>query len=233
MNKKEIKDLLMEMRTAQNERIVNYLLGRLYMLNDEEINEKLLKIGDDEASIKNFLEEEINKKLDNTHEEHIPINEMFTYGISGNCIHLHMPVDLHNMMSKNRRQTFNTVNYYLLDAIEKIKKLKDDRFYKLEQIDSIYMISPILAGSERKFLDSLDFETHLYKNKELKDEEFVKNNPETQLAIEKFGKDRNVGTAKIYFDKINTKEWQAKKDEKKHELEEKGVLFIEESITKE
>ena len=51
---------------------------------------------------------------------------MFFYGMSENNIHLHLPVDLHQMISqKGISGTIDTVNLYLLDAIDRLKALKD------------------------------------------------------------------------------------------------------------
>ena len=57
----------------------------------------------------------------------------------------------------------DTVNLHLLDAIDKIKQLRDNGFYRFQGKDSIYMISPIRR--EMKFLDSMDFKTQSYRKK--------------------------------------------------------------------
>jgi hypothetical protein len=172
-----------------------------YLLPEEKLQHMITQIGDDEESIRKYLQEKLIQTQNTRQEKHAPINKMFEYGISGSCIHLHMPVDLHEMMSqKGLKKTFDTVNLYLLDAIERIRKLQSDGFHRFNGKDSIYMISPILVEREMKFLEDLDLETHAYKKKELQSEKFVAEHPEAQLAVHIFGKNNNVGTAKIDCD---------------------------------
>ena len=200
---------------------------------EEKLQTMIAQIGDNEESIRNYLERKLNERDNNGNEEHTPINNMFTYGISRSCIHLHMPVDLHEMMSKKGiKKTVDTVNLYLLDAIERIRKLQNNGFYKFNGKDSIYMISPILLGREIKFLEELDFETHSYRKKELQSEEFVAEHPEAQLALHIFGKNSNVGTARIGLDVINTQAWQSKKDKKVEEFEKNGITLNRDEETK-
>lgn len=156
--KKEIKNLLMSMRTSENENTINSLLGKIDLLSDEKLESMISKIGNTEDDIKKYLQSRLEKTQNNTHEEHTPINEMFTYGIANDTIHLHMPIDLHQMMSEiGISKTVDTVNLFLLDAIEKIRKMQNDGYYKFNDKKSIYMISPILVGSEIKFLNKFGF----------------------------------------------------------------------------
>ena len=233
MNKNDIKRILMSMRTAQNENQVNNLLGKIDLLPEEKLQTMIAQIGDNEESIKKYLEGKLKNQNNHEHEEHKPINKMFTYGLSGSCIHLHMPVDLHEMMSKKGiKKTVDTVNLYLLDAIERIRKLQNDGFYRFDGKDSIYMISPILVGREMKFLEDLDFETHSYRKKELQSEKFVAEHPEAQLAVHIFGRNSNVGTAKIGLDVINSQEWQDKRNKKVEEFGEQGITLSRDEETK-
>ena len=123
-------------------------------------------------------------------------------------------------------RTIDTVNMYLLDAIDKIKELKENGYDEFQGKDSIYMISPILLGRELKFLKELDFETRTYNKQELNNEDFLIDSPEAKLATQIFGKDKNVGTAQISFDFISSKEWQTKKEEKLKEFANKGITLI-------
>ena len=127
----------------------------------------------------------------------------------------------------------NTFVYDWLKSVGVPNKLKDEGFYRFVDKESIYMISPAMIKSEMKFLEGLDFATHSYKKKQLEDEKFVQETPEAQLAIHIFGKDKNIGTASIGFDTINSAEWQEKKKRTKKELEEKGASISDKSnITK-
>lgn len=223
MDKREVKSILMSMRTPENEASVNNLLGQIGILDEKSFQTALEKIGNSAEGVKSFFE-----RFHNRHEKKYSINSMFTYGVSSNCIHLHLPSDLHQMIAeKGISNTISIVNLHLIDAIDKINYLKNNDFYRFQGIDNIYMISPALVGSELKFLDSLDFDTHLYRKRELSDETFLKGNPKARLAILLFGKDKNVGTASITFETINSKEWQDKKKEKIKEFTEKGICLLE------
>lgn len=231
MDKKQVKSILMSMRTPENEEKVNYLLGKIDIMEESEIQQRLETIGNTEESVREFLTKKISEN--DQDNQKLPINEdvaygifgnCFTYGISDNCIHLHFPIDLHESLKREGpSKTMARVNLYLLDAIDRIKELKDDGFYKFQNKDVIYMISPALIRPEIKFLRELDFTTQIYKKSELADDTFVAHNPEAMLAVHIFGKNSNVGTASIDFDTINSPEWQAKKKQVIKELESKGV----------
>ena len=224
MNKKEVKNILISMRTPENEIAVNHLLGQLDMKSDNEIEQITEKLENSEENIRENLSKKIEEISQSKNEEKHPINDMFTYGISGNCIHLHLPTDLHELMTKNGiSKTIALVNLQLLDAIDKIKEMRDGGFYRFKDKDSIYMISPAVIKREIKFLEELDFTTHSYSKKQLNDDGFVQENPEAGLAVQIFGKGKNVGTASIGFDVINSKEWQDKKKEVIEKLKTRGI----------
>ena len=224
MTRIEIKKILISLKTLQNENIVNNILGKIDLLTDEKIDSMVAQIGNSEEDIRSYLQKKLEERLERNSEEHTPINEMFTYGTAGKTIHLHMPIDLHQMMSeKGISKTIDTVNLQLLDAIEKIRRLQNEGYYKFKGKDNIYMISPIILRSELKFLNELNFNTKIYKKKELQDDRFVREHQEAQLAIRIFGKEKNVGTAIIGLDVVNSYEWQEKRKAKVKEFEEKGI----------
>lgn len=228
MNKKDVKSILMSMRTQNNEEKINRLLGKIDMLDEETLQKAIQKVGETEEDIKAFFESKL--KGESTHqEEHTPINAMFSYGISDTCIHLHFPTDLHDMISQEGiSRTIDKANLYLLDAIDRIKQLKSDGFYKFSDKDSIYMISHALIGRELEFLSKLDFKTRRYSSRELKSDEFLRNNPEANLAVQLFGNDKRIGTAKIDIDTIFSDEWQEKKQKIVLELTDKGITLSDE-----
>lgn len=224
MNKEEVKNILISIRTPENEKLVNYLLGEIDIMDEASIEQATAKLGNNKESIKDFFTKKIAERQLNQNEEKYPINDMFTYGIAGDCIHLHLPTDLHESIAKNGiSKTIDLVNLHLLDAIDKIKVLKDENFYRFKGKNSIYMISPAVIKREIKFLEELDFTTHSYSKKQLNDDEFVQENPEAELATQIFGKGKNVGTASIGFDVINSKEWQDKKKEVIEKLKTRGI----------
>lgn len=228
MNKKDIKAILMSMRTSENDAMINKLLGKIDMIDDIVLQNAVEQVGGTKEDVRAFWEKKISGKRYEKTEKHIPINDMFFYGISENNIHLHLPVDLHQMISqKGISRTIDIVNLYLLDAIDRLKALKDEGYYKFQGKTGIYMISPLLAGRERKFLEDLDFSTRIYKKKELNNEEFLKENIEAKLATDVFGKGKQVGVASIKFDTISSEEWQEKKQQVIKDLESKGITLNE------
>ena len=222
MNKLEIKNLLISMKTSNNENTINELLSKIDLLTEEKLDSMVKQVGDNEESIKKYFDSKLKEnelknqnKEGNENKEFKPINDMFTFGIKNKTIHLHLPGSLKSMIDKSGwNNTMDVVNLKLLDAIDKINDLRNAGDVRFIEQDKIYMISPILLSKERKFLDDLDFETHHYKKAELQNEEFVNNNQEAKLATNIFGKDQNIGSAIIGFDVINSKEWQDKKETK-------------------
>ncbi len=226
MDKTGIRNILMSMRTHENDAIVNNLLAKIDSIPDDKLQTMISQVGNTDESIKSYLQDKLAEKQARaqTQEEHTPINSLFTYGVSNNSIHLHMPIMLDQIKSKGKN-TQDIVNLYLLDAIERIRTMQNDGFYKFKGKDSIYMISPILVSRELKFLNELDFTTQSYRKRELQNPEFVEQNPEAQLATEIFGTSHNVGTARISMGVVNSSQWQEKRKSKIKEFEEKGITL--------
>lgn len=224
MNKKELKDILMSMQTPENKSLINYILGEIDVRDEDAIIKATARIGENEEAVREFLNKKLEERIPHQNKEQYPLNAMFTYGISGDCIHLHLPTDLHELIAKNGvSKAVATVNLHLLDALYKIKDLRDHEFYRFEGKNSVFMISPIVIKREMQFLEKLDFITRSYDKKQLSDEEFIKQNPEAQLAVRIFGKNRNVGTASIGLDTICSEEWQQKRREVVKRIEEQGI----------
>lgn len=224
MDKNTIKSILMSLRTPENQERVNYLLGQIDMLTEDKIQSELERIGNNEESVKDFLQKKLQERERHFGQDHKPLNKMFTYGEAGKTIHLHMPIMLKGLMDKiGIRKTIDTVNLYLLDAIDKVAQKQENGSTDFKDKESIYMISPILVGRELAFLEDLGFTTKTYSKKDLKDEDFVNSNPEAKLATSIFGNLRNVGTAIIDIDKVKTPEWQQKKNKYIEQFAKNGV----------
>lgn len=228
MNKQELKNILINLRTSENESQTNYLLGKIDMMSDDEISKVISTIDNTKENIRDFLSQKLAEKTANHQsEEHFPINKMFTYGIKGNTVHLHIPGDLHDIIAqKGIKNSIDTVNLYLLDALNKLKTLKDNGFYKLNNVENIFMISPLLSvKKELNFLEDLNFQTEYFSHQELNDTQFVSNNKSAILATQIFGTNKKVGTASINFDTILSPEWQSKKEEIIKEFSRKGITL--------
>lgn len=226
MTKKEIKKILMSMRTPENDSIVTPLLGEIDMMDEKTIEKHLQKIGDTEELIRNFFKNIIIQRTAELNPKHYPINSMFTYGINSNVVHLHLPGDFHQMWNEiGPHRTIDTINLHLIDALDRVKEMRDDGFYRFKDKDSIYMISPVLIKKELSFLEDLYFQTSYFKRANLNDEEFLKNNSEAQLAVKIFGKNHSIGTASLKFSVMETENWKEKKNKKVEELKGKGIVL--------
>lgn len=226
MDKSTIKSILMSLRTPDNQERVNYFLGQIDMLSEDKIQSELERIGDNEESVKDFFQKKLEERERHFGQEHKPLNKMFTYGEAGKTIHLHMPIQLKGLMDKiGIRKTIDTVNLYLLDAIDKVAQKQENGTTDFKDKESIYMISPILVGRELAFLEDLGFSTKTFSKRDLKDDDFVRANPEARLATTIFGNLRNIGTAIIDIDKVKTQEWQERKMEYIEKFAQNGVTF--------
>ena len=87
MDKIQIKNILISMRNEQNEGIVNNLLGRVDIMDESSFQSVIKQVGETEEAIRKFLQKKIEERNNSNLQEHKPINQMFSYGISGNCIH--------------------------------------------------------------------------------------------------------------------------------------------------
>ena len=229
MKRDDILNILISLINEENRKVVAELINKVNALSDEQIKAILKSIGNSKVSVTAFLKESIEKELEKgKNKDHRPINKMFTYGISGKTVHLHMPVNLTDVMnSRGLAGAVAVVNLYLIDAIEKLKELKNSGNREFKDKNQIYMISPILIERELGFLEDLEFATKLYSKKDLQSNIYLLENKEAQLAVAIFGNQKNVGTASISFDTLNTEKWNRKKDRKVRELESKGFSLQE------
>ena len=157
--KEKIKEILMSLRNVNNSFVVNYMLGELDSMQEEEINERLSNISQDDEIIKSYLKDKIDEKLEE-------------YANSGHYSYYH------NAKENNREsRTFEqiskayekikliltgenlityiaggTVPYFLLD--EDSHRLHDDidTVCKLEDVDKILYASFISLNISSFFL---------------------------------------------------------------------------------
>lgn len=242
MNYKEtILTILDALRTPENTKIVDIFQDEISS-KDEQAIETILKNKFQDTSItesalnellsahiKNMLE-----KQSRNSEAKYPLNDMFYYGISGNCAHIHLvPKDLHDLLKKGPKYLVDTVNMYMLDAIDKLKELKINGDSKFFSIDNVYMITPMYhsptfeKAQELEFLKHFLFKVHSYSSEQLRDEAFVKDHPEAQLAKNIFGDKKNVASGILDLKTIASEEWQSKKNMKFQEYEKKGITLSE------
>ena len=228
MTKDQLREIINSLIPQYDNKLIEIALSKLDSLSNEKISTILNEIrSNDEQSIKTYIQGLIEKMKKNSLMKFTPINRMFTYGVNDTDIHLHMPVDLNPIISKyGMSKTRDILNLYLLDAIERIRKLYNDGYSKFNGVSEIYMISQLLFGKrEIDFLNSLDFKTQTYDVKQLQDKDFIRVNLEAKAATLFFGNNAPVGSAKIKISVINSEEWQQKRLDQVKKIAEKGITL--------
>lgn len=206
MTKKELKEIIMSMRTPQNERSVNYLLGAVDVIPEDRIKGKHIT--------PKKIEEKI-QMLNNKYRQKNPqINEFFHYSIENDSVYLHYPHDLHLLISKyGRYKTIIEVYTWLIDAIEGIIDMKffhtevtkDKKYTDLKYLK---MVSPLLMKPQLRYLERLNFNTHFYTKKQLRNNEVTLESEDVRKAIEIFQNNYNIGVAIIDFETMKTEQWK-------------------------
>ena len=230
MDRKIIEKILSDLRNETNGTAIDHLSSRIKGMSQEEIDLTVQRLGGTEEAIKNVLEEKINQLARREalgHEPHKPMNKLFSYGISQSTVHLHLPVQLANIKGKGITGKINTANRYLIDAMDRVLKMKDSGDPRFKNVDSIYMISPILMGKELEVLEGLDFETEFF---DYRHPDTIKEREEAGFGKRLFPDAKGVGRAKISLDKLRTEEWKEKRDSFVKLLEEKGAVLEEEQV---
>ena len=197
-----IDKILSDLRNETNGSAIDMLASRIKGMSQEEIDLTVQKLGGSEEAVKKVLEEKINQMARRErmgHEPHKPINKLFAYGLSDSTVHLHLPVQLENIKGKGITGKINTANRYLIDAMDRVLNMKDSGDPRFRNVDSIYMISPILMGKELEVLRGLDFETDFF---DYRHPETITQKEEAGFGKRLFPDAKGVGRAKISLDKF-------------------------------
>ena len=136
------------MRTLENSAQVNYLLGKLDIISEDDLNSKLQKLNINEENIEKFMEEQINKvyREQNQTSEFITVNQMFCYGRTGNTLHMHLiPKDLRKTKESLGDEKFYK---YYKDQLEDFLCRLQEIFRKDSTIQNLFAVSPIFFNSD-------------------------------------------------------------------------------------
>ena len=147
MKKNEIKELLIRMRTIENEKSVNYLLGLLDMKSDEEIEALFTKQNINEKNVADFLVMKVEKiKTQQEESEHFTnVNKMFCFGRTGNTMHMHLiPKDLRGLKAQLGDEAFYQ---YFKNQLEDFLSRMQDIFRDDNSVESLFAVSPIFFNS--------------------------------------------------------------------------------------
>lgn len=228
MDRKVIDKILSDLRNETNGSAIDMLASRIKGMSQEEIDLTVKKLGGTEEAIKSVLADKVEQMSRRTrmgNEPHKPINKLFSYGVSETTVHLHLPVMLQNIRGKGISGKINTANRYLIDALDRVVKMKDSGDPRFKNVESVYMISPILLGRELEVLEGLDFETESY---DFRHPEMIENREEAGFGKRLFPDAKSVGRAKIFIDRLKSKDWQDKRKDFVERLEEKGAVLEQE-----
>ena len=230
MNKKVVKKILLSMQTFENSEAINYYLGKVDLMSDTKI-ENITKTFTEEQ-LKEYINQKISARLTRDVSNFKKANSFFEYGISGDCIHLHLPGDFHHMFNTlGKTKASATIAKSLIDAVKKINTQRENGETSLKDCSKIYMLSPIFYSPTfyPSFLRyklvrySINFETPIFKLfrlmglktntytcEQLQDLEFLNNVPEAQNAVKHFGKTKDIGSVSLDFETFNSKKFQKK-----------------------
>ena len=176
MKKDEIKQLLMSMRTRENDASVTYLLGLIDMISEKDLSIRLQELNINPENIKPFLVERIAKvQKQQEHSEHFTsVNKMFCYGRTGNTIHMHLiPKDLRGIKARLGDEAFYQ---FYKDQLEDFLARLQETFRNDSTITSLFAVSPIFFNPNISTLhEDLGFDEIIEVNPE---------NQEDKMSIE-------------------------------------------------
>ena len=91
------------------------------------------------------------------HDEFIPLNETFSYGITGETAHIHLPKRLDSMIrEKGLAYTTEHIGEELIDALDKLCEIAKNN----PKIKTVFAVSPLLSSDMfRERLEALGFRT--------------------------------------------------------------------------
>ena len=148
MEKEKIKEMLIRMRTPDNEKKVTYLLKLLDGMSDEEFRTTIEQLNISENNIEKVLDIIIEKTKvqEETSQKFINVNDWFCYGRTDNTIHMHLiPKDLRELKKELGDEEFYSLfQKQLEDFLSKIQTL----FLEDISMKSLFAVSPIFYNSD-------------------------------------------------------------------------------------
>ena len=143
MLKENVKKILMDMKTSDNESAVNHILRSIDKISEEDLILILKELNVTEENIEQVLRNRIEKQIEQekSSAKFTPVNQMFSYGRTGNTLHMHLiPKDLRALKNKLGDEAF--YDFYreqLEDFLSKLQKI----FLEDITIQTLFAVSPI------------------------------------------------------------------------------------------
>lgn len=206
--------VLQGLLTPSNEKKIRIYIEKITRMTDKQwqqfLNEKSINSIEDIEKIVNEL---LARRND---DEKIKLNDLISYGISGNTLHIHVvPSDLHHMLSA---RGMKEGKQYLIEALEQIKQIMQSEGHT--NIEKVFAVSPIMRRPITDIFEELGFSTRTINMEKAKDDE------ELQYFYEMFkGKGKKLGRAILTREQIFSDEWeQLKNSQKKSKGDESQEL---------
>lgn len=204
IRKEEAISVLQSLLNTGNENKVKAYIEKIRGMTEEQW-QKFLESKSIESveQIEKMANELLGRRDSN---EKIKLNDLISYGISGNTIHIHVvPDDLHHMLSlKGMKQG----KQYLIDALEQIKTLMQQE--QFQNIDKVFAVSPIMRRPITSIFEDLNFSTRTINMED------AQNDEELQYFYEMFkGKGKKLGRAFLTREQLLSEEWEKLKNSQK------------------
>ena len=159
MEKNKIKEILENMRTIENERIIKSLLKSLDETSDEELLMKFNQLNISEENINQYIENIIKKYKEQEVKtnDFINVNDLFCYGRTENTLHMHLiPKDLRDLKNELGEEKFY---YYFKEQLEDFLSKIQVIISEDETIKSLFAVSPIFYNPNITLIhESLGFD---------------------------------------------------------------------------
>ena len=200
MLKEDIKKLLMDMKTSDNELAVNHILRSIDKISEEDLILTLKELNVTEKNIEQVLRNRIEKQIEQekSSTEFTPVNQMFSYGRIGNTLHMHLiPKDLRALKKELGDEAF--YDFYkeqLEDFLSKLQRI----FLEDITIQTLFAVSPIFFNKNITAVHEIlgfDKVTEIDLNNESDD----MSREQKENFINMFNKDGS-NTRKVYYTKM-------------------------------
>lgn len=203
LEKQDMIEVLESYRNKENDEQIDRYIEKLKAMSDWEIEAFCKK---NHLNKKEDLISKINNLLKQEEQKFIPLNELISYGITKDTIHIHVvPKDARQYLTKDG---FKKAELFFIDAMEQIRdKLLNEK--ALEHIRAIYAISGILKKPITRWFENLAFDVNSKKMEE------ARTDRELEQFCEMFKNHSHLGMAKIEKERLLSKEWETLKDNRK------------------
>ena len=148
MLKENIKRILMNIKNSNNESTINHILESIEKISEEDLKVILQKLNVTEQNIEQFIKNKIKEQIEqeNSSTKFTPVNQMFSYGRTGNTLHMHLiPKDLRPLKNKLGDEAF--YDFYkeqLEDFLSKLQSI----FLEDITIQTLFAVSPIFFNKD-------------------------------------------------------------------------------------